>query len=144
MNTNRRFAVFGMLVLGALMTGVNAEPARAQALEGEFTLTSTTRWGSATLPPGNYSFTLDQVEPGSLIKVSRGARTVAFILAGGYDDATSGRSAMYLENGTVRKLRLPYIGRTLKYGISKPHGRVTPRERELAQIIPVTATVTGR
>src|ERR1700682_2841240 len=42
------------LALGALATGGNAQ----DSFHGKFTLPFETRWGSATLPPGDYTFTL--------------------------------------------------------------------------------------
>jgi hypothetical protein len=42
------------LALGALATSGNAQ----DSYQGKFTLTVETHWGSATLPPGDYTFTL--------------------------------------------------------------------------------------
>src|ERR1700694_5012857 len=42
------------LTLGALATGGNAQ----DSFHGKFTLPFETHWGSATLPPGDYTFTL--------------------------------------------------------------------------------------
>jgi hypothetical protein len=42
------------LALGALATSGNAQ----NVYQGKFTLTVETHWGSATLPPGDYTFTL--------------------------------------------------------------------------------------
>jgi hypothetical protein len=133
-----------MLALGVVTAAFNTKPARAQILEGKFTLSSTTQWGRATLPAGDYSFTLDHVQPGSLITLFRETRGVAFIMAQGVSSTTSGRSEMVLENGTVRKLSLPQIGATFEYPANKPHGRAAPREPELAQILPVSARAAGR
>jgi hypothetical protein len=42
------------VALGTLATSGNAQ----NVYQGKFTLTVETRWGSATLPPGDYTFTL--------------------------------------------------------------------------------------
>ena len=77
MKTNRTFTVLRLLVLGVLVAGFNAKPASAQAFQGKFTLPSETRWGQATLPAGDYSFTLDKDYPGSRVTIVRGRQTVA-------------------------------------------------------------------
>ena len=60
MKTNPKFTVLRLLVLGVLVAGFNSKPASAQVFKGKFTLPSTTRWSIATLPAGDYSFTLDK------------------------------------------------------------------------------------
>ncbi|MBZ5502312.1 MAG: hypothetical protein LAN59_08720 [Acidobacteriia bacterium] len=59
---HRQYFASWKLFLGILLVaGVLAAAAHAGALfTGTFTLTNNVHWGQAVLPPGDYSFTLDQ------------------------------------------------------------------------------------
>jgi hypothetical protein len=144
METNRKVWVIRVLVLGVLVVGLNAKPASAQVFRGEFTLPSEVRWGLATLPAGAYSFTLDKCTVDSRLTIYRGTRYVAWILTNGIGDATSNRSEMVLQGGTVRELSLPQIGLTLYYPAYNPHHLPASEEPQLAQSIPVAAKGAGR
>ena len=55
----RHFKLFTKAGAAAFALGALATSGKAQdAYRGKFTLTVETHWGTATLPPGNYSFTL--------------------------------------------------------------------------------------
>jgi len=144
MKTNRMSTVLRLLLMGVLVAGFNAKPTSAQVFQGKFTLPSAIRWGQATLPAGDYSFTLDHDYPGSKFTVFSGTQTVAQIPTGGISYTTSGRSEMVLENGNVRKVSLPQIGITFGYPANNPRHRAAPRAPQLAQVFPVAATGTGR
>ena len=133
-----------LLVVGVLAVGLQAKPASAQSLEGKFTLPSEVHWGSATLPAGDYSFTLDQGNGEGLVRVSRGLEAVAMVQPLGYGDSKSKRSVIIVEAGIVRKLSLPQIGMDLSFAAHRPAHRAAPQEEELAQIIPVAAAGSGR
>ena len=139
MERNRNLWVIRLLVLGVVAVGLHAKPASAQVFEGKFTLPSEVRWGLATLPAGQYSFTMDRANPVGLVRVYHGPRPVALILPQSFCDPNSQRSAMVVEAGIVRELSLPQIGVTLSFAAHKPAQRAAPQEKELAQIIPVTA-----
>ena len=143
MKTNRMFTAVRLTVLGILVAGFNAKPASAQAFEGKFALSSETRWDQATLSAGEYSFTLDTIYPGKFT-VRQGTRLVALIPIRGSSDATSGRSEMALENGTIREVRLPQIGRTFVYPAHNAGHRAAPQEPLAAQMIPVAVMGAGR
>jgi hypothetical protein len=144
MKTNRMLTTLRLLVLGVLVAGFNAKPASAQVLQGKFTLKSTTRWGQATLPAGDYSFTLDTGYAVSRFTVSRGTQRVALIPAPLITNNTSGRSEMVLEDGTVREVSLPQIGITLDYPANNPYHRAAPKEPQLAETVLVTAKGASR
>ena len=144
MNTNRLYTVLRLLVLGALVAGLNAVPASAQAFRGTFTLPSPARWGMATLPAGDYSFTLDHDYPGSVITVHRGTHPMALIPTRGVSYVKSGPSEMVLEGGAIRKVKLPQVGVVLDYPAPNPRHRAAPQEPQLAQLIPVTAAGASR
>ena len=138
METNRKPWVIG-LVLGVLVVGLTSKPASAQVFRGKFTLPSEVRWGMATLPAGDYSFELSKSGVDGLLTVYRGGRPVAFISHQGVSDPKAERSVIVVEAGRVRELSLPQIGETLCFAAHKPAHRAAPQEKELAQIIPVTA-----
>jgi hypothetical protein len=144
MKANKKFTVLRLLVLGMMVAGFSAKPASAQAFQGKFTLASTTHWGVATLPAGDYSFTLDHDYPGSVVAVMRGTQTIARIQTPGINYINSGRSEIVAESGTVREVNLPTIGVSLHYPTSNPGHRAAPREPQLAQIIPVAKAGAGR
>ena len=139
MKTNRKLSIVSLLALGVLAAGFNPKPASAQEFEGKFTLPSEVRWGLATLPAGQYSFTMDRANPVGLVRVYHGPRPVALILPQSFRDPNSERSAIVVVAGIVRKLSLPQIGLDLTFAAHKPAHCAAPQEEELAQTIPVTA-----
>lgn len=143
MNTNRLFTVIRLLVLGVLVAGFNAKAA-PPAFQGTFTLPSEVRWGIATLPAGDYSFTLDLDSGFGMIKVYRGINAVAMIPTVGPGDSESDRSEIVMEDGAVRKVNLPQIGVSLNYPSPNSRHRAAPEETEAALHIPVAARRAGR
>jgi len=143
MKTNQKFTVLGVLVLGVLLAGINAKAAGEPALQGKFSLPSAIRWGQATLPAGDYSFTLDHAYPGSVVAVFRGTKCVARIQTPGIDYIKSGRSEMVMEGGIVREVSLPQIGVMLHYPAPNRRHRA-PQEMEVTQVVPVAAPGAGR
>jgi hypothetical protein len=144
MKTNQKSTVFGLLLLGTLVFGFNAKAATIPAFQGTFTLTSETRWGSTTLPAGDYSFTLDKGYPGGCITVHSGTKSVAMIMVGAVDDAKSGDSELFMEDGTVRELRLPQIGVSIEYAEPNSRHRADKQEQLAARKTSVAATGAGR
>jgi hypothetical protein len=61
------------------------------------------------------------------------------IPAQSYDETSSGHAQLTVEQGTVRTLRLPEIGVVLQYAPQRPKHLTAPEERQLAQLVPVTA-----
>jgi len=144
MKTNRKFTVLRLLVLGVLVAGFNAKPASAQILRGKFSLPFTACWDKATLPAGNYSFTLDEPTASGQVTVFRGRQAVALISTRGVSYTTSDHSEMVLQGGMVRELSLPQIGVTLQYPEFTPRHRAAPGQPQVSQIIPVAAAGAGR
>ena len=144
MKTNPKFTVLRLLVLGVLLAGFNAKPASAQVFKGKFTLPSTTRWSIATLPAGEYSFTLNHDYPGSVVTIFRGTQAVARVQTAVMSRIESGPSEIVTENGTVRDVSLPQIGVSFHYPAHNSGHRAAPRERQIAQIIPVATAGMGR
>lgn len=144
MKTNRRFSLFSVLFLAGLMTGFHAEAAGLPAFEGKFTLMAETNWAQATLPAGQYTFTLDHKYAGGVVTVMQGDKCVARILTAGINSISSGPSEIVAEGGTVREVKLPTIGVSLHYLAAKSRRRAAPRAPQMAQITPVSATSAGR
>ena len=143
MKTTRMFTVLRLMVLGVLVAGFNLKPASAQTFQGKFTLPSEARWGLATLPAGEYTFTLDTNYPAKFT-VGCGTRNVALIPAQRSSHSTSGRSEMALENGTVREVSLPQIGKIFVYPTDNAGHRAAPQAPQVARTIPITAVAVGR
>jgi len=144
MKTNPMSSLVKLVVLGLLVTGFNVKPANAQTLSGKFTLSSATCWAQTTLPPGEYSFTMDATYPGYKFTIRHGTQSVAMIVARAYNYTSSVRSEMMVENGTVRGFTLAPMGMTFLYPAKNPGGRVVPQEPQAAQIIPIAAVSVGR
>jgi len=128
--------------LGLVLLAVcfNAGHAGAQVFQGKFTLPFEARWGRATLPAGDYSVTLDSANPMCTLKLQRGNRVVAMILAQAKDMNNSGRAELTVVRGTVRALNLPSIGMVLQYAPHHFNHLTAPEERAIAQVVPVTTT----
>jgi hypothetical protein len=126
----------GLALLAACFV---AGHANAQVFQGKFTLPFSARWGKATLPAGDYSFTLDSVGTTCMLRVYRGRNGVGMIPAQSYDMSNSGHAELTVEEGTVRTLRLPELGIILQYAPQQPKHITAPEERQLAQLVPVAA-----
>jgi hypothetical protein len=136
MNGIRYSSLIRFLGLALLAACFNAGLASAQVFQGKFTLPSEAHWGKATLPAGDYAFTLDSVSPTCTLHLYQGRKGAGMIMAQAYDKAYSGRAELTMVGGTVRSLNLPDLGIVLQYA---PQRAKAPVERELAQIVPVAA-----
>lgn len=140
MKANRISMLVKVVAAALLAVCLNAAHASAQTDSGTFTLPFEAHWGLATLPPGNYSFTLDRTGGRGVLTLRRGLNVVAFIPNQGRQDQTSGRSELIVMRNSqgrfVRELHLPGIGITLRYALHESR-RERASERETAQVIPV-------
>jgi len=146
MKSIRNNTLLRTLALGVLVSCLGAAVANAQTFQGKFTLPVEVRWGMATLQPGNYAFSTEGARAGNMLQLIQGGKVVALVLPQGRDPVTAGRSALVIYSGksgnTVREIRLPDIGVTLHYAPQKPKHGTAAEEREVAQLIPITATAT--
>jgi hypothetical protein len=126
----------GLALLAACFV---AGHANAQVFQGKFTLPFQARWGQATLPAGDYSLTLDSMDMQSRLRIFHDRNVVGMIEAQSYDKTTSGHAELTVEQGTVRSLRIPELGIILQYAPQHPKQLTAPEERQLAQLVPVTA-----
>jgi hypothetical protein len=120
------------LAVGALATNGNAQ----NIYEGKFTLPSETRWGSATLPAGNYTFVMSSI---------RGEKVNAIIMAAAADEkVVSGHAQLNLvdmaDTQTVETFDAPELGKTFLY--STPTQKHMGRKEVHQKTLPQTATPT--
>jgi hypothetical protein len=128
------------LALGALATNGNAQ----NIYEGKFTLPSETRWGSATLPAGNYTFVMSSASSGYRLYL-RGEKVNAIIMAAAADEkVVSGHAQLNLvdmaDTQTVETFDAPELGKTFLY--STPTQKHMGRKEVHQKTLPQTATPT--
>ena len=129
-----RNRVLAIAALGIATICANASPATAQvtAFKGSFTLPNEVRWQGATLPAGDYTFSLKSASGPDLIQL-QGPKGGSFVvsLTASKDDV-SDRSVMTIEHragmSIVRELYLAQIGLRLHYYVPKP-----AKDEQLAQ-----------
>jgi hypothetical protein len=119
-------AAKAMILILAVAVMAGAALAAPPAWKGSFTLTQETRWATAVLTPGHYTFTLNGV-PGSsqlIITVHRGDDRAIFVMPVGQSiDKVHGQSALILTGASagsaVRELRLAEIDLTLSFAVPR-------------------------
>ena len=129
-----RNRVLAIAALGIATICANASPATAQvtAFKGSFTLPNEVRWQGATLPAGDYTFSLKSASGPDLIQL-QGPKGGSFVvsLTASKDDV-SDRSVMTIEHragmSIVRELYLAQLGLRLHYYVPKP-----AKDEQLAQ-----------
>jgi hypothetical protein len=122
MTTIRKFAYAALLAV----TSLNFAPSLVSAQEraqGKFTLSHDVRWQNATVPAGEYRFSLGSDGPSSLLVLTKlsGARTGFLLMVHNMDEikASSNLNRLVLESTTegsyVRAMQLPEFGVTLNF-----------------------------
>ena len=141
MKTSRSYTTVRNLAFALAGAMVFAGFASAQSASGKFTLPFEARWGMATLPAGDYKFTMDSVNSPAIIEVYRGTKAVALVLTSHWSVVSAGPAALTIvrtgDGNTVRDLSLPRIGVALQYASHKPRRISAAAEREMAQVIAV-------
>jgi hypothetical protein len=142
-NLLSKYFIF-LLLATCVWTGV----LRAQDYKRTFTLPIETKWGQATLPAGDYSFTIDTASAPYVAKI-RWKNGGAFVIAGAVSDRQSvARSELVLvrrgNKGTVRALALaipslhhPNGGLVFSYPPPKSERRMLAQAPVLIQRVPV-------
>ena len=140
MNWVRISTLLRFLGLALLAACFNPGHASAQMLQGKFTLPFEARWGQATLPAGDYWYTLDSVSATCALRLHRGDKNVGMIFAKAQDEKYSGPAELSVVGGKVRALSLPGIGVVFEYAPQDDNFLTAPEEREISQIVPVATT----
>lgn len=131
MATLRRFEILSLAILALVLAAQSASAQSAAA--GKFTLPNEVTWGQATLPAGDYSFTIGSVNGASMLALSSDTKPVALIMAQSHDAQSSGGNELIVKQGSVRELRLPDLGYTFFYPASKPARGSVEEERKMAE-----------
>lgn len=154
MNSTRSLLRIKMMVLALFTLPVAAGVVGAQQVpslyRGKFTLPIEARWGEISLPPGDYTFTLNSNTPPAFVTV-RGTREgmpARMILAQSVSERRSSEpSTLVLVRapgvGVVRALHLAELGLDLEYPLPKGKapkgGALVAEEPQLIQRVRVSA-----
>lgn len=122
MSTIRNVTQLAVLFILAviLSAGVAAAQLSSPSTKGEFTLPHEVHWGKALLPPGDYSFTVTNSGPSSILTV-RGNKQSTFVMTAAISpcqSCTASELVILNRKGerTVQVLRLAQAGVVLYYG----------------------------
>jgi hypothetical protein len=143
MNSNRIRMLMGVLALALIAGCFNARQAAAEEFRGKFTLSVETRWGSATLPPGEYSLTLDNynlnglvIVPGATIKV----RALMFPNMIEHRDLLADSALITVRNGEelqVSSLYIKQLGLLLEYPLPNGRRQLLAQTPQLIERVPI-------
>jgi hypothetical protein len=126
--TIRHLSRVRLLVIVTLATCAFAAAANAQSsFTGKFTLPYEVHWGTAILPAGEYTITMDTLHSAPLVQ-SASNNQLFYTRMPMIDDSTKGSASLSITflqgERKVRALNLPGFGRSLVYE------RLTKAERE--------------
>jgi hypothetical protein len=124
---------FALTVLGLIAACAIATPAAAQnAARGSFTLAEAVRWNAATLPAGNYTFSMKSAGMPNIIRVAGPAGAVFIQVAGTSRLHSEHSSELIIErrgrSRFVRELYLADLNLHLRYAAPS-----IPKEEPLAR-----------
>ena len=147
----RHLKVFTKVGLAALALGALATTGNAQnAYQGKFTLPFETHWGSATLPAGDYTFTMSSARSSYAFYI-RGEKVNAIIMATAADEqVVSGHAQLNLVDiadvQTVQTFDAPEIGKTFFYWTptQKHTGHKEAHQKTAPQTAPGTQSSENR
>jgi len=140
--------LFAAMLLTACLSG-SAANAQSAVINGKFTLQHETRWGQATLPPGDYQLTIDdnQGVENLLLFDARSHRQIAIEFAGVREGRSKGASALLIggqgKQRVVYSLRIAELGETFVY--ERPPAQARPiEEAGQTQAVAVAVLVTKK
>jgi len=143
MKTNRTsYRVVKTLVLTVASAFIFAGIASAQVYKGQFTLPFAAQWGGATLPAGDYAFTLNSTAQPIIVRVEQGTRNVALVMAQSAtaSDASRASELIVARSGgheRIRVVHLAELGTDLYYAAPKAEGQEMASAPELIQRVPI-------
>jgi hypothetical protein len=121
MTSIRKFA-FAALLAASALSFVPAAASAQESAHGKFTLSHEVRWGSATIPAGEYAFSFDPDNASPVLVLSKlsGARAGYMVLVPATEDAkASDVNRLVLETTAdgsyVSAMELPRFGMTLHF-----------------------------
>jgi len=132
-------AAAAALALGALATGGNAQ----DSLQGKFTLPFETHWGNATLPSGDYTFTLpSNSAPYRFYIQGQGANAIIQAIATEQTVASERPQLNIVNTGdvhTVQTFEAPALGVTFSWTPTPKHqGPKEARQKAVPQSAPAS------
>jgi len=115
----RLFKAVTKVCMAALVLGAVATTGKAQSIyHGKFTLPVETRWGAATLPAGDYTFTVSSASSEYRLFI-KGQKTNAIVQTLTADSATTQHAQLHLVNTadvySVATFDAPELGLTFTY-----------------------------
>ena len=119
----RLFKAVTKVCMAALVLGAVATSGKAQGIyQGKFTLPVETRWGAATLPAGDYTFTVSSASSEYRLFI-KGQKTNAIVQTLTADSATTQHAQLHLVNTadvySVATFDAPELGLTFTYWTPK-------------------------
>ena len=118
----------GLAVLAVCFSAGAARASGPAVYRGTFTLTREARWGLATLPAGDYSFTLDSQSLLGVVTVWGEGRSALIMLSASNDTSSMARSALLLRctNGSARivSMHLAELGKDFYFAVPKAERQI--------------------
>jgi len=145
MKVNRTSGVVRNLILAlasvCLFAGIAS--AQAPAAKGQFTLPFEAKWGGATLPAGDYTFTLDSTALPAIVRVETGDRYVALVMTQGAEKTDSSKASELIvtRSGGQARIRVLHLAQwetDFEYSAPKSERQEMASTPQLIERIPVT------
>ena len=129
-----RNRILTLVAVGLLSIGFGASASQAQAIyKGSFTLAQDVRWQNATMPAGDYTFTVESTTRSKPVLVTGPAGTVFQLPIVTSETKIGEQSKLILEwrgdNLYVREMDLAQVGLNIRYHMPK----ATESEKLLAK-----------
>lgn len=119
-----RNRILTLVAVGMLSIGFGASASQAQAIyKGSFTLAQDVRWQNATMPAGDYTFTVESATRSKPVLVTGPAGTVFQLPVVTSETKIGEQSKLILEwrgdNLCVREMDLAQVGLNIRYHVPK-------------------------
>jgi len=144
MKTNRSSSVIRNTFLALVSTVVFAGLANAQgsAYKGQFTLPFEAKWGNATLPAGDYTFTLDSAALPAMVRIETTDRYIGLVIAQDTNasHASKGNELIVTRSGgyaRISALHLATLATDFEYATPKAERQVLASAPKLIQSLPI-------
>jgi hypothetical protein len=141
----RRLKLLTKFGVAALALGAFATSGKAQsAYQGKFTLPSETHWGGATLPAGDYTFTLASASSPYRLYIQGQAGTAIIMPSAADEKVVSGHAQLNLVDiadvQNVETFEAPELGLTFSYATPKQKhmGSKEARQKMAPQAAPAS------
>ena len=110
--TNLLLGLAGLLFTAGLVRGAD--------FTGKFTLPREVHWGTAVLPAGDYTLSVDHTTSNGIVTIRQGRKNVAMMLSQGVDTTgVAGGSSLLIVGDRIQSLHLAPAGVTYHYAVPK-------------------------